>query len=205
MKSSLSPPVRFLLAATIVGTAVVMLLPEPVEQTLVAPVGNQPPHAPKLGVPKTMHADAQPWKRHKLPEPVQTQTAASASLVAPPLPTQAGLNSDAGHTPPLPSAPPEQVQSDIVYLGRIIKDDKVQVFLASHGEPFVVGQGDLLNGTWLVQAVSSANVTLRHVGSGKTSVISMGDSTVSHATDAKTVQVGPRFLANGPAPSQANN
>jgi hypothetical protein len=46
---------------------------------------------------------------------------------------------------------------------------------------------------------------LRHIESGKTQVIAMGDSTVPQSTDVRTVQIGPRFLAIDPTQHQTNN
>lgn len=205
MNLTTSPPVQLVLTATIVGSAVVMLRPDPVERPVLPSVKSESHRALEHTVPSPGHESDPPWKRGELPEPAQPKNASPETMTAPPLPTQVGVASDAEAAPPLPPPPSGQAQQDIVYLGRMIKDDKVQVFLATHGEPFAVSQGDVLNSSWLVQSVSPASVTLRHLQSGKILVIATEHSPVPDSTDVKAVQIGPRFLASDPTQHQPKN
>ncbi|MFL9867545.1 hypothetical protein PQR67_25500 [Paraburkholderia fungorum] len=101
--------------------------------------------------------------------------------------------------PPLPAA---LVQPDVVYLGRMIKDGKVQVFFASSGDPVVLGTGDVLNGRWRIQAISTTAVTLHHLQTGETRQVAMGGSADPHPGSVATVQIGQRFLASQPIQQQ---
>lgn len=205
MKLSISPPIQLAIAAAITCSAVVMLYPEPVEHPVLGSAPKESVHATRLSGLNPDPQGDQPWKRSELPIPTAGEAPSSEAAVLPPLPPQTNTTADADRPPPLPTSHSEPAQHDVVYLGRMIKDDKTQVFLAIQGEPHVVSQGEVLNGSWLVQSVSSSNVTLRHVESGKIHVIAMGDGTVSHATDVKAVQIGPRYLASGPVRNQENN
>jgi hypothetical protein len=198
MNLTISTPVQLVLVATLVGSIVVMLRPDPIEVPASALPQGEPHAGRKAPAQKSGDEADQPWKRAELPEAEAPKAASMETTATTPLPPQPGVTASAEHVPPLPPTSAEPAQHDLVYLGRMVKDDKVLVFLASHGEPVVVREGDVLNGSWLVQSVSSANVTLRQVESGKTRVIAMGDSTDAQSSDVRTVQIGPRFLASDP-------
>jgi hypothetical protein len=82
----------------------------------------------------------------------------------------------------------------------MIRDGKTLAFFASGGgEPAVLKAGDVLNGRWTIQSISSANVTLQHLHSGETRVIAMGGGTGSAQPGGGTGQVGQGFLASSAA------
>ncbi|MGA7817960.1 hypothetical protein [Caballeronia sp.] len=136
-----------------------------------------------------------------LPDPVTPKAAVQQASGMPPLPPT-GVALEANATPPLPPLPAALMQPDVVYLGRMIKDGKVQVFFASNGDPVVLSAGDVLNGSWRVQAISTTDVTLHHVQTGETRLIAMGGGADPRPTGAAPTQVGQRFLASGPKQQQ---
>ncbi|WP_213766678.1 hypothetical protein [Caballeronia sp. dw_19] len=113
----------------------------------------------------------------------------------PPLPG-AGSTAVTGSTPPLPPLPDAMTQPDVVYLGRMIKDGKVQVFFASNGDPVVLSIGEVLNGIWRIQAITPTDVALHHLQTGETRLIATGGSAETHPIGAAPTQVGHRFLAS---------
>lgn len=149
------------------------------------------------------------WRRARLPEPEASMVPPPQTAgVVPPLPTQANSTAGAGLTSPLPPSPSETAgkdQPDIVYLGRMIRNDRTQLFLSSHGQTLVVGEGDSIDGGWLVQSVTSASATLQNAGSGTTRTVAIDDSAAVSPTGVKTVQIGPRFVASAPGQDQAAN
>lgn len=194
MRRTVSPPMKLILAATIVGSVVVLLRPEPVDLPLPALA-----HAPSAATRQSALSDPahrvdRPWSRRLLPEPTTPQTAIQQASGMPPLPPP-GMEPDAGPIPPLPPLPAAPIQPDLVYLGRMIEGDRTRVFFASNGEPVVVGAGDVLNGSWRIQAISTTDITLRHLQTGKARVIAMSDSAGLRPGSA-TAQVGQRFLAS---------
>ena len=101
--------------------------------------------------------------------------------------------------PSLPPLPAALAQPDVVYLGRMVKDGKVQVFFASNGDAVVLSAGEVLNGNWRIQAISTTDVTLRHLHTGETRLIAMGSTANPRPGDVAPVQVGQHFLASLPA------
>jgi hypothetical protein len=101
--------------------------------------------------------------------------------------------------PPLPAA---LKQPDVVYLGRMIKDGKVQVFFASTDGPVVLSTGDVLDGIWQVQAISTTDVALHHLHTGETRLIAMGGGADPRPIGVTPTQVGHRFLASQPKQRQ---
>jgi hypothetical protein len=206
MNLSTSTPVRLALVATLVCATVAVLRPEPVEIPEAAPPRTITDKTRRADPTNPAHYGGPPWQRALLPEPEAVKETPEPTTGLPPLPTQAALTADTGHTPPLPSptaSAPEPPQ--IVYLGRMIRDNDIQVFLASHDQTSVVREGDVVDGIWQVQSVSSSQVTLRNTQSGTTRVIAMGDSATASPTEVKTVQIGPHFLASNPVQTQAPN
>lgn len=203
MKLALSPPVQLAMAVTLIGTIVSLLQPEPVELPPRIASANSPPASPRQGGPSDAEASVPPWQRPQWPDPVAADLASAVSAPSdiPPLPraeTRAG--SDA--TPPLPSNAPPTLPAtpDIVYLGRMIQDDKTRFFFASNGgDPVVLGSGEVLNGSWKIQSVTSSAVTLTHVRSGETRQIAMGGGLDETSRGSGTTQVGEHFLASNPA------
>jgi hypothetical protein len=201
MRPTVSTPVQSVLVATIVGSVVLLLRPEPVELTL--PVASRTSAATRqqIAAPKIANREDRPWSRPMLPETVAPRTVAPKTSELPPLPPP-GFNPDAGSTPPLPPLPAAPMQPDVVYLGRMIKDGKVKVFFASNGDPVVLSTGDVLNGSWRVQAISTTEVALHHLQTGETRRVAMGGSTDPHPGSVATVQIGQRFLASQPIQQQ---
>ncbi|MFC0397532.1 hypothetical protein [Paraburkholderia rhizosphaerae] len=197
MNLTLSPPLRLALIATAAGCTVMLLRPEPVE----APGPASTKLARETREPRVARGDAppdvHPWRRRALPEPEIPEPAAGATAQNPPLPRQ-DASTQAGSTPPLP--PPMRsaaAQPDIVYLGRLIQDERTQVFFATNGSAVALDTGGVLNGRWRIDAISAADITLRDLQSGETRHIATAESdNASAAIGAAPAQVGQRFLAS---------
>lgn len=198
MKLTVSTPVQWLLVVAMVSAVALLVRPEPVELSL--PVSTRTPSTTgrHIAAAEIVHPDDRPWRRPMLPEPVAQQTVVGQASALPPLPS-AGATPDTNPAPPLPPLPAALAQPDVVYLGRMIKDGKVQVFFASSGDPVVLGPGEALNGSWRVQAISTTDVTLRHLHTGETRLIAMSGTVNPRPGDVVPVQVGQRFLASLPA------
>ncbi|WP_322026521.1 hypothetical protein [Burkholderia sp. BCC1977] len=207
MKLTVSTPMQLVLAATLVGSVVSLLQPDPAElPVLTEPTDNASAGSQATALVRADQPDV-PWQRPRLPDPAETANAPASNAASgpPPLPPADSL-SNPDNPPPLPSAePPRSTARDIVYLGRMIRDGKTQVFLASNGkEPIVLGRGGVLDGNWTIQSISSTNVTLRHVHTGEARSIAMGSGTGSRQTDEAPTQLGQGFLAGNPADVQVH-
>ncbi|MFL9903456.1 hypothetical protein PQR71_35890 [Paraburkholderia fungorum] len=201
MKLIVSTPVQSVLVATVVSSVVVLLRPESVELPLPVVARTSAATGRQIVAPKTAHQEDRPWNRPLLPEPVAPKAVVLQASGLPPLPPSR-FKPDANPTPPLPPIPAALMQPDVVYLGRMIKDGKVQVFFASNGDPVVLSAGDVLNGSWRVQAISATEVTLHHLQTGETQQVATGGSADPHQSSVATVQIGQRFLASQPIQQQ---
>ncbi|WP_175873179.1 hypothetical protein [Burkholderia sp. BCC0397] len=206
MKLTVSKPVQLVLASALVTAAVTLLRPDSIELPMLTERPDSGAIAARTPTPEqTAQSDA-PWLRPQLPEPIATQAPMSQSgssgpIGLPPLPP-AGTLARSDNPPPLPSGSVASQPSapDIVYLGRMIRDGKTQVFFASGGsDPVVLKAGDVLDDSWTIQSISSTNVTLKHLHSGETRVIAMGGGTGSAQPGGGASQVGQGFLASSPA------
>jgi hypothetical protein len=195
MRLTVSTPVQLVAMTTVVGSVVLLLRPEPIE-LLLPPVARTSSVAGRgAAAPTIADRDERPWGRPVLPDPVTPKPPNQQASGMPPLPG-AGVTPDTDSTPPLPPLPTELKQPDVVYLGRMIRNGKVQVFFASNGDPVVLSAGEVLNGTWRVQDISTTNVTLHHLHSGETRLIPTGGSADPRPIGAASTQVGHRFLAS---------
>jgi hypothetical protein len=197
MKLTVSAPVQLVLVTTVVGSIVLLLRPESVELPLPPPSTS----GRETAASKISDRDDRPWSRAVLSDPVAPKPTAQRASGTPPLPG-AGDKAVAGSTPPLPPLPDAVRQPDVVYLGRMIRDGKVQVFFASNGDPVVLSVGEVLNGIWRIQEITSTDVTLHHLQTGETRLIATGGSADTHPIGAAPTQVGQRFLASQPKQRQ---
>jgi hypothetical protein len=204
MRLAVSAPMQLVLVATVVGSVVLLLHPEPAELPLPVSARTLSAAEKRIAAQDTSPREDRPWSRPPLSEPAITKAAVQPVSGMPPLPPP-GVESDASATPPLPPLPVGQSKSDVVYLGRMIKDDKVQVFFSSNGEPLVLSTGDVLDGSWRIEAISTTDVTLRHLLTGKTRLIATGGSIDQRPASAAPDQVGQRFLASQPIQQQQPN
>jgi len=204
MNLTLSSPVQLILTAAIVSSAVAVLRPDPVDLPSSDLAQSKRGKPRQAGTPNPVDQAELEWKRAAVPEPSVPNASPMSVTDVPPLPTGSVPAADAAGTPPLPP-PAEPAQPDITYLGRMVKDGKVQIFLASRGQPFVLRQGEALDGTWLVQSISERDVTLRHAGSGETRLIPTGNANPLHRPEAQSTQIGPHFLATSAPQHQVEN
>jgi len=203
VKLTVSKPVQFALAVVLVSAAVSLLRPDSVELPMLTERPDSGAIAARTPTPEATAQANAPWLRPQLPEPIATRApmAQSGPSGLPPLPP-AGTLAGSDDPPPLPSGSVTSQPSapDIMYLGRMIRDGKTRVFFASGGsDPVVLETGDVLNGSWTIQSISSTNVTLKQLHSGETRVIAMGGGTGSAQPDDGAGQVGQGFLASSAA------
>ncbi|MBN3759421.1 hypothetical protein [Burkholderia sp. Ac-20365] len=197
MRSTLSAPVQLVLAVTIAITIVSMLIPEPVEHPMSSGVATgeaTPDRRPQdiAGQPD------RPWSRPVLPEVELPKQADVLLAGTPPLPPP-GAGPALDSTPPLPPLPAAQAESGVTYLGRMVQDGKVQVFLASgSGNPVVLHEGDLFDSTWRVESISPTDVALQNPQTGESRIVAMGGNLAAGSGGVASVQVGQRFLASHP-------
>jgi hypothetical protein len=201
MKLTVSTPVQLVLMTTVVGSIFFLLHPESVELPLPPFARNTSTAGKKIAASKIPEREDRPWSRPVVPDAVAPKATTHQASGLPPLPGD-GVPASAGPTPPLPPLPDAMKQPDVVYLGRMIKDDKVQIFFASNGDPVVLSAGEVLNGIWLVQEITPTDVTLHHLQTGETRLIATGGSAGTRSTDAAPTQVGHRFLASQPKQRQ---
>lgn len=195
---TISPSVQLVLVATVVGAIALLLRAEPVESPLPFPA---PTPATQTPAARVAYVEDKPWARPRLPGPPTASARAASST--PPLPApHAKADADANVTPPLPPLPVTPNQPDVVYLGRIVKDGIVQVFFASNGDPAVLRTGEVLNGTWRVQSISTESVTLRHLQTNETRLIATGGNAPPRPGGVAAGQVGQNFIASHPLQQQ---
>jgi hypothetical protein len=205
MNLTLSVPMQLILTAAIVASAVALLRPDPAELPSTDLAHDKPDAGRQAAARSPVQQGERPWKRATVAQATVVKRSPPSDSEVPPLPSGAASTADTAGMPPLPPPPEEPSHPDVVYLGRMIKDGKTQIFLASRGQPFVLRQGDMLDGTWVVQSISDHDVTLRHVGNGEIRLIATGDATAPHHAGAMPAQIGPRFLAtNAPQHQVAN-
>jgi hypothetical protein len=195
MKLTVSAPVQLVLVMTVVGSIVLLLRPESVELPLPPLARTSSAAGRETAVLKASDRDDRPWSRAVLSDPVAPKPTAQQASGTPPLPGPSD-KAVAGSTPPLPPLPDAVRQPDVVYLGRMVKDGKVQVFFASNGDPVVLSAGEVLNGIWRVQEISTTDVTLHHLHTGETRLIAMGGGAGPRPIGIASTQVGLRFLAS---------
>lgn len=205
MKRTVSRPVQLALTIALVGATVSLLRPDPAELPMLTERTDSGAAA-RTASPGQAEASDALWLRPQLSEPIATRATMVEAEPSglPPLPPGGPLAGSENH-PPLPEGPVVSRTSqtsapDIVYLGRMIRDGKTQVFFASGGgTPIVLNVGDVLDGSWALQSISSMNVTLRHLHSGEIRLIAMGGSTGSAQPGGASDQIGQRFLASSPS------
>jgi hypothetical protein len=197
MTVTVSTPLKLALVTTGVVSVVTLMRPESVElpASIGAPVVSS--ERAKVTAHGTNDEPKHPWLRPRLPELEMPKAESQSMAGTPPLPPPDTRLDDAA-TPALPPLPPTPSQPDMVYLGRIVTDEKAQVFFAANGEPIVLDEGGVLNGNWRVEAISPTGVTLRNLHSGETRIVATGGETGTHGATGNVapVQVGPRFLGS---------
>lgn len=123
--------------------------PEPIEPLLPRELQASaalPPRADLFATPA--------WRRPPAPAPA----AAAAPASAPP--------------PPPPQAPPLPYR----VIGRKFDGQAWELFLGRDDTPFVVRQGDTLEGAWQVQKIAPPLATLRHLATGQERSLEIGPS-----------------------------
>jgi hypothetical protein len=150
--SLLSKPLLAGFLATIVASGLVLLQPE----TAVSTEDGESLLAERGSTPALVNEVSQPWVRapRPLPEAYLVQGLAPPPpvsikpvVVAAPLP------------PPRPVAP----QPAFIYLGRLMRDGQVYVFLGYNDEVEVVAVGATIGDSWRVDSVTEAGIELNYL------------------------------------------
>ncbi|MEM5373097.1 hypothetical protein V4C53_44985 [Paraburkholderia azotifigens] len=197
MKLTIASPLRLALMIAVVGSIVMLLRPDPADPPSLMHTRAMSATHKQTIAEHVVHPQIPPWIRPAIPELEISKAVQLTTAQTPPLPPP-GARHNGDPTPPLPHLPNSSSQPDLVYLGRIFNDESAQVFVASNGNPVVLGSGDVLDSSWRVETISESDVTLRNLRSGETRVILSGGNTTSNggANGVVPVQVGERFLAN---------
>lgn len=164
MSLVISKPLLAGLLATSVLTVIALLKPEPLPQQEEAMLSERrpaPAHDPSGQESST------PWVRHLLPLPkeavsLQGFADAPARPVLPPVPV-------------VPVAPPKPVAPtpSFSYLGRMVRDEHVYVFLARGDDVDVVEQGEKVDHDWRVERIAADSVELRYLPLNETRRLAM--------------------------------
>jgi hypothetical protein len=198
MKVTVSAPLRLAALATGIASVVTILRPEPADfpaSGRVRATAAAPQRTPARDV---THAQVRPWSRAILPEPDVPKPALQAAALPAPATTR-----NSNSTPPLPPLPTAADAPNVKYLGRIIEDDKVQVFLAANGDPVALATGGVLDGRWRIESISEASVALRDLQSNETRSVTTDANAYAGAADGVApVQIGLHYLASQPGIKQ---
>lgn len=153
--------------ATIVLTAIVLLQPEAdmnaVEDAVLV-VERDERHA------RTTDESATPWLR-ELP-PQHTAMLDRGFVLLPPPPPPAPPIIFAPIEPPKPVVP----NPAFTYLGRMMRDDKVYVFLGRGEDVDMVAIGDAVDGSWRVEGVSDTSVELLYLPLNEVRQLAMSEN-----------------------------
>lgn len=78
--------------------------------------------------------------------------------------------------PPAAAAPsaPEQAQLPFTYLGRLIDNGRVTVYLATEGRNLAVRKGDVIDDTWRVESIGPTTMVFRHLPEGRRQSLQIG-------------------------------
>jgi hypothetical protein len=204
MRLNVSTPVQLILAATVAGSIVLLLRPEPEELSLPVFQPKSTATAGPLAASDSERRESRSWNRPQVSEPTASKVAAVNKSGIPPLPP-AGATADASPTPPLPPLPAALNSPDVIYLGRMIQDGKEQVFFSSNGEAVVLGMGDVLNNNWRIQSISPTSIELHHVRTDETRLIATGGSGAALPVGKAPGQVGQAFLRSAPSNDTSPN
>lgn len=140
--SQLNPRQRWLILGTLLlGTvaAAAFVDDEPVAQP--ASGKRAPMPAPALPAPSPDKAETT-TENAETPETIDPFRSKTWYIAPPPPP------------PPKPTAPPLPFQ----FLGQLIEDGEVRVFINHQGRHLVVKAGDVINGTYTVEAISPSHI-----------------------------------------------
>lgn len=167
MSMPISKPLLALLLAAAVASVLVLLKPETDKPT--AADDSLLMERPGTGKPaSTVAADRIPWQRAPVEAP---STATLTQGFAPPPPPPSVMPVVVTPPPPKPVAP----TPSFVYLGRMVRDDTIYVFLGQGENVEVVPLGADVDGGWRVEKITDAGLELRYLPLNETRQLAMSD------------------------------
>jgi hypothetical protein len=120
---------------------------------------------------------------------------ATAELFAPRAQEAPSSSMKRGRTSP-PDAPPLPYR----FIGRVYQESGTQIFLAKDAKVFAVKKGDVLDGAYRVDAVSSTSLTLIHLASGARQVMQFTLPIEDESRIARDAPDDTTWAASGSAP-----
>lgn len=165
MKIPVSKPLLAGLLASAVLSVIAVLKPE-TDAVAVADVAQAAERHQSHAAPAK--TSATPWLRALLPQQTASLNQGFVPPPPPPPPPQIFL-------PPPPPPKPVAPNPAFTYLGRMMRDEKVYVFLG-HGEDVdVVAVGDAVDSSWRIDGVSDTGVELRYLPLNEVRQLAMSD------------------------------
>lgn len=95
--------------------------------------------------------------------PAALAVAPEAAADAEPLPDPFRAHSWYVAPPPPPPAPPAAPPLPFSYLGKVIEDEGIRVFLSHQGRHLIVRQGDKLDRNYVVEEIDGRRMRLRYL------------------------------------------
>lgn len=134
------------------------------------PVSKEPVRARKAPAMRQAAAKDKPANRHPDVSDTDAERAAVSLTFPAPVAVEAVDESDAVNPfrykswyvapPPPPPAKPTAPPLPFQYLGKVIQDDGVHVFLNYQGKHLIVRAGDVINGIYTVEKIDGSQMTL---------------------------------------------
>ncbi len=98
----------------------------------------------------------------------------SNSKPAPPTITPAPVPSTANLPSPVPPPPPPPASLPYKYMGKLLRGEKLDIYLDFNGSPIVGHVGDNLPGGWRLDSLNAGILTFTNLASGEKQVLSLG-------------------------------
>ncbi|MDI1300979.1 MAG: hypothetical protein PSX71_03650 [bacterium] len=165
MKAPVSKPLLAGLLATSVLTLIALLKPETdiaVEPDLALVAEHRDSRA------TAESGSATPWLRTLPPQHIASLNQGFVPPAPPPPPPQIVL-------PPPPPPKPVAPNPSFTYLGRMMRDDRVYVFLGRGEDVEVVAVGDSVDSSWRLESVSDTGIGLRYLPLNEVRQLAMSD------------------------------
>ncbi|MGH8640152.1 MAG: hypothetical protein ACRET6_00495 [Burkholderiales bacterium] len=113
----------------------------------------------------------------------------------------------AAHKPVLPPPPPQAPALPFTYLGRLLSGETTTVFLSRKDDNYIARVGDTLDGTYAVEKIEEAKITLIYLPLGVLQTLSFSATGATHAPAQAPARPSPPVRvaaagASGPASLQ---
>ncbi|WP_410209736.1 hypothetical protein [Aquirhabdus sp.] len=154
MTINLPKPLWAMLLVTVAFSAIALLQPESIDEHSL----NLRSHPSVMGEHRLLASEATEttplWIRQ--PQP-------SSIIINPPIKHQVVIARKPVVLPPVQPQRPTAPTPQFTYLGRIIKDNQLSIFLEASAGPIVVKLGDVIDGDWRVDKITSNSIDLYYL------------------------------------------